>query len=818
MLTPDLPPTDFPHDEISDSRLIFVGDRLTSTNGVSIGHNLFTTGSKRLSLGVELEPGEIGVFDSLEVDVENCSKDSALVGLTLRHGTENLDKSSSKISFSGGRELLERLTRARLTFPIESFGFYGQTPDWTTACFLELFVIRDRDQVSFDPISIKLFGIYGVRRRKPNGPRLQRSGLAKVLRTDFTGLTHFKPSNQPIQLFFRDVSQTDQPVPFTISDESHLIPAPHPYSTDSAEKILQGIIMGEPILGIPDWSHNPLGAHEWTHFLNRHHFLRPLALHSAKTGCSKCASTIDRVIENWILSNPVPLNSNGGAGPTWETLTVAWRLREWFWVIGLTWTHPSFSEETRLLMLSSIWEHARSLMDHQGHPNNWIIVESCALAITGLLFPQFQEAKSWFQVGAQRIFQQCEKQFFDDGAHFEISPLYHSICLNSLLEFRSVAAFRSTGVPGEFDSKLQKAAFVLNSLKRPDGTWPSINDSGGVRGDYSALTTKIHNFFGELPTTHEKISDGHFNFPEPEHFRDCGLVIMRSGNPEPDSFLIFRSGPAGAAHSHNDNLSLDVCFNGRPGLIDPGIREYAPGPLSDYYRSAESHNVVLVDDLEPSRSALKYQSRIRPADKNLMVESYENLIVAHGLREKEEFEQVEHFHSERTVIFVKGLFWIIRDFITGQGRHKISTLWKCYPSDVKVEESSLIATVTNELGLNFQIVPIFIRNGLSCNVWRGSHEPPRGWAAIDGKNIPAPLVEYSLSTDLPKVLFWGLFPSCKSGGFPSLRNLACSSEDEVSIEVQHPDSGLNKIRIGSLENRAKRETGIFISKLVYLEE
>ncbi len=817
-MIPDLPPTDFSRDEILDSQLIFVADRFTSTNGVSIGHDRVTTGSKRLTLGVELKPGEIGIYDSLEVDLENFSIDSALVGLTLRHGTEKPDKSSSYMSFSGGRELLEKLTRARLTFPTESFGFYGKTPDWTTAGFLEIFVIRDRDQVSFDPISIKLFGIYGVRRRKPSGPRLQPSGLEKTLRTDFSVLTHFKLSEQSTQPFFRDVSQPDQPVPFTISDESHLVPAPHPYPTDSADKILRGIIMGERIFGIPDWYHNPLGAHEWTHFLNRHHFLRPLALHSAKTGCSKCASTVDRVIQNWILSNPVPLSSNGGAGPTWETLTVAWRLREWFWVIGLTWSHPSFSRETRLLMLRSIWEHARSLMDHQGHPNNWIIVESCALAITGLLFPQFQEAQSWFQVGAHRTFQQCDKQFFDDGSHFEISPLYHSICLNSLLEFRSVVAFRSTGVPAEFDSKLQKAAFYLNSLKRPDGTWPSINDSGGVRSDYSALTRKIYRLVGELPTTHEKISEGNFNIPEPEHFRDCGLVIMRSGKADLDNFLIFRSGPAGAAHAHNDNLSLDVCFNGRLGLIDPGIKEYAPGPSSDYYRSAGSHNVVMVDDLEPCRSALKYQSRICPADKNLIVERSENLIVAHGVREKEEFEQVEHFHSERTVIFVKGLFWIIRDFITGQGRHRTSTLWKCYPSEVKVEESSLIATVTNELGLNFQIVPIFTGNKPSYHVWRGTQEPPRGWATIDGKNVPAPLVEYSLLTDLPKVFFWGLFPSCRSGGFPSLRNLTYFSQGEVSISVQHPDSGLHKIMVGSLENRAKRETGVFFSKLVYLEE
>ena len=818
MLIPDLSLEDFATDDERESLLILGRDRFSPGDGVSARDNLFTTTSTRLALGTILKAGEIGKFDALEIDVQNLSTSSALVGLTLRHGSIGTDATDLETSFSGGREFLERLTRPRLAFPIESFGFYGKTPNWDTARFLEIFIIRDRDQICFEPLSIRLFGVYGLMRLKPRGPRLRLSGLAKVLRHDFSGLTHFFPMGQSCPIFSRNVSPTNQPVPFTLTDESYHIPPPHPYPPDSADGILNGTVMGEPISGIPEWNHNPLGAHEWTHFLNRHHFLRPLALHVAKTGCSRSASFLGKIINHWILSNPAPLRSNGGAGPTWETLTTAWRLREWLWVIGLMWENPSFSNYTRTSMLSSIWEHARSLMDHQGHPNNWIIVESCALATTGLLFPQFNEAESWFKVGANRIFQQVEKQFFADGGHFEISPLYHSICLNALIEFRSTVAFKSADVPAGFDSRLRKAANFLSSLKRPDGTWPSINDSGGVKSDYSALLRKTYQVLGTLASNDKGVFLNNSDLPKLEHFQDTGLAIMRSGRDESDNFLIFRSGPSGAAHAHNDNLSLDICFKGHPGLIDPGIREYSPGALTEYYRSARSHNVVLVNGIEPSRANLGYQSRIRPADGNLIVGHDKNLILAHGVRKKEEFDQVGYFHLTRTVIFVKGLFWIIGDYITGQGDHEVSAYWKCYPSDVRVDEFSLIATVSNPAGLIFQIVPIFDGKAPDCRVMNGSSEPKRGWSAIDGKDVPSPLIEYTFESNLPRTLLWALFPTGNSGDFPSVANISHLSDGAVSMAVQHPDCGLHKIRIGRFENPPTCTTEKFVSNLVYLEE
>jgi len=133
---------------------------------------------------------------------------------------------------------------------------------------------------------------------------------------------------------------------------------------------MNGRIMGQVLPHEITWDANPLGELEWTHFLNRHHFLRSMVQEFVKSGDKRVVERLADVVADWIRKCPVPIGSNGGAGPTWETLTAAWRLREWLWIVGTMWPSRSFPEEVKELMLRSVWEHAQSLMDHQGHPNN----------------------------------------------------------------------------------------------------------------------------------------------------------------------------------------------------------------------------------------------------------------------------------------------------------------------------------------------------------------------------------------------------------------------------------------------------------------
>lgn len=818
MLNPDLPSTHFFVDNIITSELISRFDEFVLRGDQKPDHKGKTYSGQRVSIGLELASGELADFNTLVLEIENLSSGSVLVGINLEHTPKSTNASIRQSSFTGGREILQESQFKKLVFPAESFGFYGEYIDWACACRLEIFACRDRDQITSDPIAIRVFSLWGQICHRPRGPRLQSSGLSEVLSGDIKGLTEFKNGKCASPLLFDRIQDSISTKPFTITDHGVLVPPPHPYPADDVQTVLGGIIMGQRVSGKINWLLNPLAAHEWTHFLNRHHFMRKLALEAATTGCPRCVSFLEMTLQDWIESNPAPLDSNGGAGPTWETLTVAWRLREWIWIIGLTWQHHLLSDNVKILMLRSIWEHARSLMDHQGHPNNWIIVESAALAVTGLLFHHFCEARNWLKTGIERLSIQIKKQFYPDGSHFEISPLYHSICLNALHEVRATAECCGVDLPESFHPELNKMAKFLVSLKRPDGTWPSINDSGSATSDYSDHISGVMRVF-----ENDRV-EGWSTFPQKTanhskvaHFPDSGIAIIRSGKAPSENCLIFRAGPPGAAHVHGDNLSVDVCFNGRLGLIDPGITEYAPGPISDYYRSAASHNVVLVDNIAPERASLPFQDRVALDHESLIVEKTEDLIIALGKNRQVNFAQITNFHLSRTVIFVKGLFWIIGDFISGHGRHKISTIWKCFPSDVCLSGKSLTASISNSEGLNFQIVPIVFRQEMSCQVVRGSILPPRGWASINGQDVPAPSIEYVLHSELPETIYWGLFPTDDSGEFPNRVNLKPNPDSSVTISVEYNSHAVHKLKIGCLERTLWSPKQTRLAEEIWLE-
>lgn len=817
MLNPDLPHDHFLLDRLVREVSLIPIDRGVPGQDSGIHESGALTGNRRVSLRMNMPPGYLAPFNTMALEVENLSEGTALVGLNMQHCTDPAQPDSTNISFTGGREPVDTAQRKTILFPFESFGFYGKHTDWANVLNLEIFACRDKDQVTDKPLKIKFISLSGQLVERPPGPRLQLTGLQHVLKSEIGAL--FKDGGDEcfMNSFLKTSDSPDRIIPFSRPDKSLGIPSPEPYPASSADEILDGLVMGEQLSGKIDWKYSPSGAHEWTHFLNRHHFLRKVALQaSRKDGC-RYADFLLRTIEEWISLNPTPVGSNGGAGVTWETLTAAWRLREWFWIAGLCWPLPWFPRNTRLKMLCSIWEHARSLMDHQGHPNNWLIVESGALAVAGLLFPEFAEAKAWFQTGSKRIYDQLEKQFFCDGAHFELSPLYHSICLNSLVEFSSVARYCRIEVHERLDSTIRRALAFLAALKRPNGTWPSINDSGSCMADFSGIFSRAEEFVGNIePEKDLRSLNATLSQPGLEHYPDSGFVIMRSSEAGVDNALVFRAGPAGAAHVHGDTLSLDVTFNGHPGLVDPGITAYAPGPLSEYYRSAGSHNVVLLDNTAPERAGLNYQIRIAPAGDTLRVDQSPELMVATGINTLTRPDQTSDIKIFRSVIFVKGMFWIIRDLISGHGSHTISTLWKCYPSDVSLSESNMVASVANDDGLDFKIVPIGLEDGLSCNVAVGEAFPAKGWVSINGKDCPAPLIEYILNCELPKYVHWGLFPSSSATSLPTGMDFKKMEDESVRIVFRFAHRNDWTLKIGQIETVFHRKDGRSLLDLVTL--
>ncbi len=706
--------------------------------------------SGRVCIAFSCPDPDLSRFNQISFTALNISSRPVYGEMKLYHGSGKTEAIDTPVSLSGGRERLPPGKRTELKFPVEAFGTYGLPDGWKNIKTIEIIFKPDKTDVTRDAVIVEMGSIFGESRVIPAGPRLTSTRLAAVLKKDMR-----YPATRPS--------------PFSAKHKSSLyIPPPHPYPREHADDILQGRIMGRQLAGPIPWNESPQGLLEWTHFLNRQHFLRNVIQALAETGNVRYVAYLAETVCGWISSNPVPVDSNGGAGPGWETLSAAWRLREWLRIREIAGSFPSFQNSAGEMMRCSLWEHARHLMDHHGHPNNWMIVESAALALAGMCLPEFREADMWVEAGIRRLKHEFIRQFMDDGAHYEFSPLYQAICLHAFLDVKQAASMRNIPLPDMFDAPLEKAVEFFSALCRPDFTWPAFNDSGSAAGAQSKTGTALMKLAGEM--FHRKDFDwigskgAHGTPPAAtiKGFPDAGIGIMRSGYDPKAHYLAFRAGPAGMTHVHEDALSLEVAAHGVPCLVDPGITGYAPGPMTDYYRSAAAHNMLLLDGRGPLRSQLAFQERIQSAGDRFTCFNIGDDAGMTGTCRDYRNESGAGFQITRTILFIDRRYWLIRDIATGSGIYTLTACWQFFPGNVELDAETLIVRSMDQQGKGIAIIPYAGFHHAETQSFKGNLNPPCGWVSINGEDIPAWHFRFSVRAHLPVTLDWILCPVSES--------------------------------------------------------
>jgi hypothetical protein len=674
-------------------------------------------------------------MDALVLEVENLTDSPLCVGLCLSD-----NGNPPMVSSTGGREALMPRVPAGVFFPLESFASHGLNDPERKIRKIELLVRREHDCAQPVRLKVAVSHLLGLRRTRPPGPSLTEKGLEQVLNRD--------PDDA---LGPRDLA------PYAPGNPMIQIPPPvFCYSRDQASLVMSGRIMGERVGFPPDWSAAPNGELEWGHFLHRHHFLRPLVRTFSRSGEQEYLPELEKVVTDWITRNPSPLDSDGGAGPAWETLSTAFRVREWLWLMGTVWNRPGFDRKVKSLLLRSLWEHARHLADYRGHPGNWRLLEAASLCLVGMLFPEFRESATWRDKGLERLEEETSLQFFPDGMHFEISPMYHGLCVQACLEVFEAAKHAGIDVPPVIGTGLSTWFRTLASLYRPNFTRPSINDSGGFL-DHERTLLRYAGAALHLPEVLWTGSRGRRGHPPSEKtafFPDAGLAVVRSDYSGRGLYVLFRAGPPGAAHIHEDSLSLEMSVHGRPVLVDPGISRYAPSPLTRSYRHAGSHSTILPGNSQPPGRTLSFQDRIRSAKDRFTRLRRPGLEVITGIRDGGVPTVT------RAVALVAERFVVVRDSVVGTGQVEARVHWQFAPG-LKIrageaEDRQVVVSDTDRI-MEFVFLAGSLRYGVELK--EGQTDPPAGFVAHNGRDLPAPRLDYIFTIDAPIALEWVFLPS-----------------------------------------------------------
>lgn len=181
--------------------------------------------------------------------------------------------------------------------------------------------------------------------------------------------------------------------------------------------------------------------------------------------------------------------------------------------------------------------------------------------------------------------QQLNEQILEDGAHYELSVMYHQILFHRLLDCIQLIRLNNTWKNAELLTFLEaKAALMRSWLEQvtyKNGGIPMMGDTA----------------FGIAPTSLELLS-----FADDLSIKSLELSLSASGYRKviKDDFELFLDvgnvKPSyQPGHTHSDTFHFDLYKDQFPVFIDMGISTYEKNQQRQFERSTASHNTVMID-------------------------------------------------------------------------------------------------------------------------------------------------------------------------------------------------------------------------------
>jgi uncharacterized heparinase superfamily protein len=291
-------------------------------------------------------------------------------------------------------------------------------------------------------------------------------------------------------------------------------------------------------------------------------------------------------IEQWIEQCPP------GTVTAWDPYPTSLRIVNWLkwaWQGG-----PLSTAAWQSLAVQARWLE----QDIEYHLlGNHLLANARALVFAGAAFGG-AEGDRWLRTGMDIYREQLPEQILGDGGHFELSPMYHAIVLEDLLDVWNLAHAAARELPGfqsevqAWEPLIQKMRVWLSAMTHPDGSLAHFNDS--TQGQ-SAATRELEDYALRL------------GLPPLAPFSEGVTPLAASGYVRcqlDDAVLILDAGQIGPdyipGHAHADTLSFELSLGTSRTLVNSGISCYGVGSARLAQRGTAAHNTVVVNDADSS--------------------------------------------------------------------------------------------------------------------------------------------------------------------------------------------------------------------------
>lgn len=532
--------------------------------------------------------------------------------------------------------------------------------------------------------------------------------------------------------------------------------------------------------GHRDWYYKgPNEDREWAWLSNRHSQINTVFDAYLKTGNPEYATYIDLFLRDFIIAG-MPYPAVRSSTSVWRGLEVSFRGKVWSRIFYGLINSEYLTPATQLFILSSLPHHAHYNRNFHGG-NNWLTMEISALATIATHFPEYKDSGEWLAYSIKTMTESMKDQVYPDGVQTELTSHYHNVSLSNFELFKNICDSANKTLPDFFNQTIEDMYSYLAHAMRPDG-FRILNNDGDRGSDRERILSGAKKFGQpgwEYIATNG--NSGRQPLDGPSYFYPwAGQLISRSGYEKDAHWSFFDIGPWGSGHQHNDKLHISIAAYGRDLLVDAGRFAYT-GEVAlkfrSYARGSAGHNVILIDDKGQDPGPTHAE---RPLDNShfMIADDFDYA--------SDSFDRFTDMDGKakhiRSVLYVRGAFWVVVDRIITDRPRKIDALWHWHPACVVGQEDSIVKS-NNRRG-NLAVIPLS-QLKFDITFIKGREEPEiQGWYSPE-YNVFEPNITSLYSTRIrdDTTFVWLLFPSSKK--MPKIAAEIISEKDDgVSIEVK----------------------------------
>lgn len=425
-------------------------------------------------------------------------------------------------------------------------------------------------------------------------------------------------------------------------------------------------------------------------------------------------------INKWILENPACV------GNGWEPYPLSLRLVNW-----VKWF--SKQENVEQKYLSSMLQQANALSQQLEYHilGNHLFANAKALTFVGCYITN-GHAEQYLDLGLKLLDREIPEQFLEDGAHFELSPMYHEILLWDLLELIALA---NTSQNEKLMQRLPywqkvatKALDWLKCMIHPDGEVSFFNDSAiGIAAKPQQIFDYAQsiglNVIDTLPNLIINKQSGYSRISSPDY-----TLIIDHANVGPDYL---------PGHAHADTLSFELSVGNERVFVNSGTSLYGVSKERLRQRKTGAHNTVVVDDEDSSEVWSGFRVARRAYAKLLDVSKSANEVCLRAQHDGYKRLQGKVTHSRG--ITANNNEIQIKDDLTGQF-NQASAFFHLYPSiELEMVSDHEVKLVTKNK------VKLTIHSTSSIQISDSTYHPEFG-VSINNKKLKMDLVDSQLNT------------------------------------------------------------------------